>query len=56
MGLSATLSARALNVAGSCFSGFFHQYGMSPHRMGTSSLVPSAAGLTTSIVSVGATL
>ncbi len=33
IGLSATLSARPLKVAGNCFTGFFHQCGMSPvHR------------------------
>jgi hypothetical protein len=56
MGLSATLSTRALNDAGNCFSGFFHHQGTSPQRIGTSSLAPPSAVLTTSTVSVGAML
>src|SRR5258707_7750069 len=46
MGLSATLSARVLKLAGNCFRGFFHHHGTSPQRIDTSSLVPLAAGLT----------
>jgi hypothetical protein len=42
IGLSATVSARALKLAGICFSGFFHHHGTSPQRMETSSLAPLA--------------
>jgi hypothetical protein len=42
IGLSATVSARALKLAGNCFSGFFHYQGMSAQRMETSSRAPSA--------------
>jgi hypothetical protein len=42
-----------LNVASRMsFSGFFHQYGMRPQRMGTSAR-SSPPLITTSIVSVG---
>src|SRR6267154_968807 len=33
MGLSATVSARALKLAGNCFRGFFHHHGTSPPRI-----------------------
>jgi hypothetical protein len=56
MGLSATLSALALKLAGNCFNGFAHQFGTSPQRIGTSSLPPALEGVTTSTVSVGAML
>src|SRR5712671_3980961 len=47
IGLSATLSARALKLAGICFSGFFHHHGMRPQRIETISCAPSAVVLTT---------
>jgi hypothetical protein len=43
-GSSATVSARALKLAGNCFRGFFHHYGMSAQRIATSSTWPPAAG------------
>ena len=56
IGLSATLSARALKLAGSCFKAFFHHHGMSPQRIDASSTPAALAGLTTSTGSVGAML
>jgi hypothetical protein len=35
IGFSATVSARALKVAGTSFRGFFHQVGIRPQRIGT---------------------
>jgi hypothetical protein len=35
IGFSATVSARALNVAGTSFRDFFHQVGIKPQRIGT---------------------
>ena len=55
IGFSATVSARALKVAGRSFSVFDHQRGTNPHRIGTSPRPPSPAR-TTSIVVVGAML
>jgi hypothetical protein len=55
IGFSATVSARALKVEGTSLAVFFHQLGMRPQRIGTSS-APVAANLTTSIVVVGAML
>ena len=55
IGFSAAVSARALNVEGTSFAVFFHQPGMRPQRIGTSSRTPSA-NLTTSICVVGAML
>ena len=53
IGLSPTLSLLALNVASRIsFSGFFHQPGISPRRIGTTARSPSPE-TTTSIVSVG---
>ncbi len=56
MGFSDTVSARALKVAGTSFSGFFQKNGTRPQRMLTSSRWPSASSLTTSIIVVGAIL
>jgi hypothetical protein len=33
LGFEATVSERALKVAGSCLRGFDHQYGTKPQRM-----------------------
>lgn len=55
IGFSATVSARALKVAGNSLSGFFHHEGTSPQRMGTSRRPPSSRRRT-SIVVVGAML
>ena len=55
IGFCATVSARALNVDGTSLAVFFHQPGMRPQRIGTSSK-PDSANLTTSIAVVGATL
>ncbi len=55
IGFSATVSARALKVAGTSFKGFFHQTGTNPHRMESISRPPSVSR-TTSIVVVGAML
>ncbi len=55
IGFSATLSARALNVDGSSFSGFFHHDGTSPQRIGRISR-PTSPERMTSIVVVGAIL
>jgi hypothetical protein len=55
IGFSATDSARALKVAGISFAAFFHQPGISPQRIGTSSR-PCAPSRMTSTVSVGAML
>ena len=52
IGLSVTVSARALNVDGASLAFFFHHDGTSPHRMGTSSRLRSRS-TTASIVSVG---
>ena len=42
IGFCVTVSARALKVARrSSFSGFDHQFGMMPHRIGTSCRVPA---------------
>jgi hypothetical protein len=56
IGLSATLSARALKLAGNSFKGFFYHHGTSPQRIETSSAAPPVADLTTLTASVGATL
>jgi len=40
IGLVATVSARALKVAGISLMVFFHQLGMSPQRMGIRSRLP----------------
>jgi hypothetical protein len=56
MGLSATVSALALKLAGNSFNGFFYQQGMSPQRIEISSRAPSDVILTTSTGSVGAML
>ena len=55
IGFSATVSARALNVDGISLAVVFHQPGMRPHRIGTSS-GPVSANLKTSIAVVGAML
>ena len=55
VGFSATVSARALKVAGTSFSGFFHHTGTRPQRIETNSR-PASARRTTSIVVVGAML
>jgi hypothetical protein len=55
IGFCATVSARALNVDGTSLAVFFHQPGMRPQRIGTSS-GPVSANLKTSIVVVGAIL
>ena len=55
IGFSATVSVLALKVAGTSFSGFFHQTGTRPHRIETSSRPPTPSR-TTSIVVVGAML
>ena len=55
MGFTATVSARALKVAGTSFRGFFHQDGTSPQRMGTTSR-PCPRSATASTVVVGAML
>jgi hypothetical protein len=55
IGFCATVSARALNVEGTSFAVFFHQPGMRPQRIETSSRPPSI-GRTTSIAVVGAIL
>lgn len=55
IGLPETDSARALKVAGSSFVDFFHQAGISPQRIGTSSR-PCGPSRMTSIVVVGAML
>jgi hypothetical protein len=55
IGFVATDSARALNVAGASFSGFFHHAGMSPQRIDMSARSPLPA-TTTSIFVVGAKL
>jgi hypothetical protein len=52
MGFSATVSARALNVAGTSFARFFHHHGMRFHRIGTKPFLPSCA-TTVFIVVVG---
>ena len=49
------VSARALNVDGSCFMGFFHHHGTKPQGIRASSTLPSRMA-TTSTVSVGAML
>jgi hypothetical protein len=49
-GFSATVSARALSVAGVSFAFFFHHDGISPQRIGASSFRPSRA--TTVLVAV----
>ena len=49
IGFDATVSERALKVAGSCLSGFVHQYGTKPQRMLAKSCPPSAAGRIASI-------
>ena len=54
--VSATDSARALNVAGTSSSDFFHQAGTRPHRIGTNSRLPCLSRRITSTVSVGAML
>jgi len=54
-GRSATVSARALKVAGSSLRGFFHHEGMRPQYIETSSLPASEARIT-SIGVVGAML
>ena len=56
IGLSATLSARALKLAGTCFRGFFHQDGTRPQRIDASSTALAVVGLTTTTGSVGAML
>jgi len=53
--LIATVSARALNVDGSSFMGFFDHHGTRPQRIGASSTLPSRMA-TMSTVSVGAML
>ncbi len=55
IGLSATVSARALKLAGNCFRGFFHHHGTRAQRIETNSRAPSAVVLTTLTASVGAT-
>jgi hypothetical protein len=55
IGFVATVSARALNVAGASLSGFFHHPGMSPQRIGMSARAPLPA-TRTSIFVVGAML
>jgi hypothetical protein len=52
MGFSATVSARALNVAGVSLVFFFHQDGTNPHLMGISSRTLPRS-ITASIVVVG---
>jgi len=56
IGLSATDSARALNVAGTSLSDFFHQAGTKPQRIDTSPRAPRLSRRLTSTVSVGAML
>ena len=51
IGFSATVSARALKLAGASFAFFFHHDGTSPHRIDITRL-PSRS-ITVSIVSVG---
>jgi hypothetical protein len=56
IGFSATVSARALNVASfSSLSGFDHHDGIKPQRIGTSVRLPSVETIV-SIVVVGQTL
>jgi hypothetical protein len=55
IGFCATVSARALNVDGTSLTVFFHQPGMRPQRIETSSSPPSV-GRTTLIAVVGAML
>ena len=52
IGFSATVSARALKLAGASFAFFFHHDGTSPHRIDINSRLPSRS-ITASIVSVG---
>ncbi len=52
IGFSATVSTRALNVAGVSLAFFFHHDGTSPQRIGTSSRFASRS-ITASIVVVG---
>ena len=55
IGFSWTLSALALNVAGTSFSVFFQKNGTKPHRIGTSSRPLPRSTITSTIV-VGAML
>src|SRR5271154_2145897 len=55
IGLSAIVSARALNVVGTSFRLFFQKYGTRPQRIETSSRRPSRSRRITSTFVVGAT-
>jgi hypothetical protein len=55
IGFVDTVSARALNMAGSSLSDFLHHAGAIPQRIGTSSL-PAGMGRMTSILVVGVML
>ena len=53
IGFAVTLPRRALKVAGTCFSAFFHQPGTRPQRICSRARSPALSS-TTSTVSVGA--